>query len=499
VKRAYIGIDLGTSSVRTLALDPSGVALGVTGRAYETRRPLPDRAEQDPGQWWALTCEALRELLTSPEVRGREIVAVGMSGQMHGLVLVDGRGVPVRPAIIWPDTRTTAQLDAWHRRFGDAGIERLTGQPPALGMYGLSLDWVRTEEPGSYARAALGLLPKDLIRMRLTGVAATDATDACGTLLFDAGRGAWSDELVAGLGLRRELLPDLAPSLAIAGSVTDEAAEATGLRAGTPVAVGGSDQSMAALGLGLGPGDVLMAVSTGGTVVAVTDRVPSPMTGRGLHLLAHAVEGRWLVMSAILAAGDALGWLAEALEGASGHAAARIGELVGEGSGTVPGAGGLLFLPHLSGERLDGEARGAFIGLVRAHSRADLARAIMEGVGFALRASLEAILEVGLPVERVVLSGGGFRSGPWRQLQADILGRAVRYVATEEHSARGAATCAAAAAGEPVDLRALQEGVALEPGRERSAFYEERFALYRLADARVRDVSHALAAADRRL
>jgi xylulokinase len=493
VEHAFIGIDLGTSSVRVLALDASGRTLGLVGRPYETRRPLPDRAEQYPKEWWDRTCDALGELLAAPALAGREIAAVGMSGQMHGLVLIDAGGDPVRPAIAWPDTRAWRQLTAWRDRFGEEGIERLTGQPPALGMFGLSLDWVRAEEPAEYSRAALGLLPKDFVRLRLTGVAGTDATDACGTLLFDPRRSAWSDELVEALDLRRDLLPALAPSLAIAGSVTPEAAGATGLPAGTPVVVGGSDQSMAVLGLGLEPGDALMSVSTGGTVVAVAAHVPHEMTGRGLHLLAHAVPDRWLVMSAILAAGGALAWLAEALA-PSAVATDSVGELLAEASAVDPGVDGLLFLPHLSGERLDGEARGAFLGLTRAHTRAHLARAVMEGVSFALRASLEAILDVGLPVERVVLSGGGFRSEPWRQLQADILGRAVRHVDVEEHSARGAATCAALAAGRPIDMPSPRAGLEVEPRAGPSRFYEERFALYRAADAQVRALSHALAA-----
>jgi xylulokinase len=493
VERVYVGIDLGTSSVRALGLDASGATLAIGGRAYPTLRPTPDRAEQDPETWWSLACEAVRELLASEGVRGRAIGGVGLSAQMHALVLIDAAGEPVRPAIIWPDTRTRREREAWARTIGVETVERITCQPLALGMYGLSLDWVRANEPDAYERAALGLLTKDYVRYRLTGTLATDASDASGTLLFDARRWAWSDELVERAGLRRSLLPELASSSAVAGTVTRAAAAASGLPEGTPVVVGGSDQSMAVVGLGLGPGDILMAGSTGGTVVALSDHVPEEAP-RGVHSLAHAEEGRWLVMSALLAGGGSFAWLGETLSPTGTVTPDGFAALSAAAAASPPGAHGLLFLPHLNGERLDGDARGAFLGLARAHVRGDLARAVMEGVACALRASLEAIVGAGLPATNVVLSGGGFHDPTWRQVQADVLGRPVDLVAEEEHSARGAALWAARSLGDPVGVGSGPPRTTIEPVHERVGVYAERFRLYQLADARVRGLSHALVA-----
>jgi xylulokinase len=488
---AFIGIDLGTSGVRSLAADAAGSCLGQAHRGYPTRMPGADRAEQDPSEWWDATCATLRELLAGPGLAGRRIAGVGLAGQMHGLVLVDAGGRPVRSAITWLDSRATSELPRWIERLGEGVADRIAGIPLSPGMFGPLLTWLEAHEPESLRAAALALLPKDYIGLCLTGAGSTDPTDATATLCFDVVRRTWSSVIVEGVGIRASLLPEVVETFAIRGAVTRAAARDTGLPPGTPVIAGGGDTAMAACALALAPGRVSIAVNTGGTVTTVA-REPRIDTQAGLHTMAYAEPGRWLLMVPILTAGEALVWFARLWAGSDALPAGAIDALLAEAAAAPAGASGALFVPVLAGDRTDPRRLGAFVGLRLSQARGALARAVLEGVAFELRTAFETIVG-GAPHEAVVLcSGGGFRSPLWRQVQADVLGRPLLSVAEDQHSARGAAWAAA---------RVIQgAGVAdiplttslVEPSPGAIGPYEEAYRRYRHAAEATRPVSHAI-------
>ncbi len=457
--RYLLGLDLGTSSVRAAVVDPEGRLVGVAGEEYPIVAPQLGWAEQDPEAWVNAAYRTVRSVLNQVGISGSEVLAVGLSGQMHGLVLVDENGMCLRPAIIWPDKRTEAQRRQLAQKLNQNELYQITGLPLATGFLGLSLLWVKEHEPETYSRIRKVLLPKDYIRYRLTGQLATDPTDASGTLLFDVAARKWSEDLLGGLELAPELLPSVLESLQIGGELTPEAAEATGLLAGTPVAVGGGDQAMAALGLGLKPGEVASTIATGGQLVTITpETIIDP--GRRMHTLSYITPERSILMGAVLAAGLSLRWFRDTLGQLEKEAARNLGvsayELLSlEAARAAPGSDGLFFLPYLSGERtphMDPRARGCFIGLTLSHTKAHMARAVMEGVSFALKDSLLIMQELGVGIERIILSGGGARSRVWQQIQADIYGFPVQVVQRDEHSSYGAALAAGVAAGEYRDL-----------------------------------------------
>jgi xylulokinase len=496
-----LGIDLGTSGVRAVVVAPDGTLLA-TGRAsYAISAPRPGWAEQDPEEWWRAACGAVREAVGGSGISPREIRAVGLSGQMHGLVTVDRAGRPVRPAIIWPDQRTVEECRDIAERVGEERLYRTAGLPPATGFFGPSLLWLSRHEPAAYARAARAVLPKDYLRYRLTGEWATDVTDGSGTLLFDVARRSWSLEIVRALGIREDLLPRVLESAAVAGAVSGAAAEA-GLLPGTPVACGGGDQMMAAVGSGvISEGVAAVSVGTGGQVFTAIRRIVID-PHRRLHTLCHAVPGAWFLMGAILAAGLALRWFRDRVGGPEveeahpdDRASARLAEVAGAAE---PGSRGLLFLPYLAGERtphMDPHARGCWVGLSLVHSRADVIRSILEGVAFALREALEAIEDAGARIRAVVATGGGMRSPLWRQILADVLGRPVEVRPETEHSALGAARVAGVATGTYRDLREAaapslhgpREVVAPDPGAVPT--YERQFRVYTSLYPALREVA----------
>ncbi len=502
---ALLGIDLGTSGVRACLLSPDGDVLGSGADDYPVVIPRPGWAEQDPEAWWTAACRAIGRALHAGRVRPREIAAVGLSGQMHGLVLLDRSGAPVRPAIIWLDARTSGECAEIDARLARGRLSAITGLPPATGFFGLSLLWVSRYDPAAYRRAYRAILPKDYLRFRLTGEYATDPTDASGTLLFDIRTRAWSDEILQALGLPRDLLPPVVDSAAIAGRVTEGASRDTGLPRGTPVATGGGDQAMGAIGSGVVEGGVVSCtIGTGGQVVtAVRDVVIDP-PGR-LHTLCHAMADRWLLMGAVLAAGLSLRWFRDALGGEEVREAGRSGRdpyaiLDAEAEAVAPGSGGLIFLPYLAGERtphMDPRARGCFVGLSLAHGRGHLIRAIMEGVAFALKDSLSIFRELGVPLETVVCAGGGARSRLWRQIQADVYGIPVWRLAREEHSAYGAALLVGVAAGTYRDIfdacrHSIRRLDVVHPLDENRALYERQCAVYRMLYPALRETFKAL-------
>jgi xylulokinase len=439
-----LGLDLGTSSVKALLMDEGGAILGEGSASYAVRASHPRWAESTPEHWWAAVLEATGVAVGR---RGAEVTAVGLSGQMHGVVLVDELGLPLRPAIIWADARSDAELAAYRRLDEDLG--RRLANPPAVGMAGPSLLWLRDQEPNAYTSARWALQPKDWLRMRMTGEAATEPSDASATLLYDLLADDWSYAVAEDLGLRTELLAPLVPSACVAGTLGGEAAGELGLRKGLPVAAGAADTAAAMLGTGLlRPGHVQLTVGTGGQVVT-PKTVPEPDPHGHTHLYRAAVPGLWYSMAAIQNAGLALEWVRKVL-GASWK------DVYEEAFAVPPGSGGVTFLPYLSGERtprFDPVARGAWTGLGLDHTRGHLLRAALEGVAFALREALGALEDLGTSAPELRLAGGGTGGGsgePWRQLLADVLGRPLWLLADEISSvasARGAAFLAGLASG----------------------------------------------------
>jgi len=450
MREAFLGIDLGTSSVKAVLVDGLGAEIAVAQEPYGIDRSVPLRAEQDPEQWWRAASAVVQRTLRSVDVR---VMSVGLSGQMHGLVMLDEDDAPTRPAIIWSDSRAGDQLAKWSTALSPARVEQITGFPISLGMMGLSLTWVKDHEPAVYARTRTVMSPKDYLRLRLTGVRATEPTDAGGTLLYDIRQGAMSQEILSAVGLREDLFAPVVPTLSISGEVTASSADSTGLTKGTPIAAGGGDQAMAALALGLDDTTrAAVALSSGGTVFK---RTAHPLDhSRGLHVLPDAVEGKWLAMGVVLSAGLGVNWVADRLLG-KGASPQAVTELLTAADGVEAGSEGLLFSPHLGGVRtpkVDSEMRGAIVGLGFRHGSAHVARAMVEGVCIGLRHSLESMSDADVPVRELIVSGGLARFGVWRQTLADATGLPVHVSSDLEHSALGAAYAGAQAVGRPLGV-----------------------------------------------
>jgi xylulokinase len=464
-----LGLDLGTSSVKALLMAEDGDTIGEGSASYPVRSPRSGWAESSPEDWWNTVVEATQ---TAVGPHGAEVGAIGLSGQMHGIVLADDRGHPLRPAILWADTRSAEQL-ATYRGLDEDARERLAN-PPAVGMAGPSLLWLRDHEPETYASARWALQPKDWLRLRLTGEAAAEPSDASATLLYDLLSDDWDYTVIEALGLRAGLLAPLVASAEVAGTLTREAAKLLGLRAELPVAAGAADTAAAMLGGGLlRPGLVQLTVGTGGQIVAPKS-APEPDPHRRTHLYRAATPDLWYSMAAIQNAGLALEWARNTL-GASWH------DVYEEAFAVPPGAGGVVFLPYLSGERtprFDPDSRGAWVGLGLDHGRGHLLRAALEGVAFALREGLEALEEAGTVVPELRLAGGGTAEKPWQQLLADVLGRPLRVLpgaVAAVASARGAALLAGSASSvykswEDVLALAPAPGLSVLPGCASGAY-----------------------------
>lgn len=472
---ARLGIDLGTSSAKCIALDGAGRMLGASQERYQIERPSHGWAEQDPEAWWRAVTGTIRATVAALPA-GSRIVSLGVSGQMHGLVLVDHALRAVRPAIIWSDARSSDEVRQWQAKLGADAVEAMTGFPIATGMAGVSLSWVGRHEPAALERTAHALQPKDYVRLRLTGVAAVEPTDAGASLLFDLDRMVPDARLLETAGLAPEQLPGLVPTLEQAGELGAAAAREIGLRQGIPVAAGGGDQAMAALALGLDtPDRAAIALSSGGTVLVPVGPDSSAVTG--YHRLAAAEPGRTLAMGVVLAAGLATDWLA-AMTGTAPHALL-------EAAAQVRGDEHLVALPHLGGTRTpraNSSAQAAFAGLGFEHRPADLARALVEAVAIDLGASLLAIRGPASASTSVVLSGGGARFAVWRQAVANATGMPVALSTDLEHSAIGAALAGGIAAGAPVDFEARSRvGGTVDPQPESvarlAALAERRAAL----------------------
>lgn len=476
---ALLGIDLGTSSLKAVILEPGGEILAHAACEYAVETPRPGWAEQDPQAWHQAAARATRQALETARLSPADVAAIGLSGQMHGLVALDRQGRPLRPAIIWADQRSQAQVE---RLQAEIGLERLgcwTANPLATGFMLPSWMWLREHESHIACQTACLLLPKDYLRYRLTGELGSEPSDASSTLLFNPAQRGWSAPLLEALHIDPGLLPPLGESAQPAGELLPQAADEIGLKPGTPVVFGGSDQACQAIGHGvIDPGVVSCTIGTGGQLLAPTLE-PRYDPQLRLHLFCHACPDRWHLEAAILSAGLSLKWLREAiLEGP------EYGALADQAAQAPPGAEGLFFLPYLLGERtphMDPRARGAFIGLTLRHQRAHLVRALMEGVVFALRQGLELMISLGGSAERLVASGGATNHPLWLQLQADIFNRPITQTETVEAAAVGAALLAGVGIGLYPDIPSAcrqvvrQKDEVIHPDPHRAAFYAGAF------------------------
>ena len=437
-----LGIDIGTSGSRALVVDATGRVVAAASADHEPfQSPRTGWAEQDPADWWRACQVAVRRALSESGLAHGAIEAIGLSGQMHGAVLLDAAGEVVRPAIIWCDQRTEAECRWLDDTVGPARLLDLTANPALTNFTLTRLLWVRAHEPALWARVRHLLLPKDYVRFRMSGEHAIDVADAAGTLMLDVARRQWSTEMLDRCGIDAAILPAVFGSPDVCARVSADAAAALGVAAGTPIVAGAGDQAAGAVGMGIArPGAVSATIGTSGVVFAATDR-PVTDTKARLHTFCHAVPGRWHVMGVTQAAGLSLRWVRDRFsDGTLGYDA-----LTAEAAHVPPGADGVLWAPYLMGERTphcDPNIRGALVGLAANHQRAHIVRAVLEGVAFSLRDSFTIFSELSVPIERVVLGGGGARSALWRQIQADVYGRAVETVAADEGAAYGAALLA---------------------------------------------------------
>ena len=499
-----IGLDIGTSGAKALLCDADGRVLATATAEYPLHTPQPLWSEQDPADWWRGARQALREVVARAGGDAARIAGLGLTGQMHGAVFLDAEGQVIRPALLWNDQRTAAECEEITARVGAARLIELAGNPALTGFQAPKILWLRNHEPANYARVAQVLLPKDYIRLMLTGERASDASDAAGTLLLDLRSRDWSDEILEKLEIPREWLPPVYEGPQVAGRLRPEVAADLGLPAGLPVAAGGGDNAAAAIGTGIvRAGVVSSSIGTSGVIFAHSDAIALDPQGR-LHTFCHDVPGQYHLMAVTLAAGGSFQWFRRMLTLQNLRPTPTqlsYDDLTAMAATVPPGAEGLVFLPYLSGERtphLDPLARGAFVGLTARHTAAHLARAVMEGVVYSMRDGLEIMRGLGLQIEQIRVTGGGARSPLWRQMQADIYGAEVATLGAEEGPAYGAALLAGVPAGvfrdvyEAVD-RCVSVTGTTAPSADAAA-YEPVYAVYRDLYAALRSSMHRLAA-----
>ncbi|BAK98303.1 xylulose kinase [Oscillibacter valericigenes Sjm18-20] len=450
-----LGIDLGTSGTKTVLFDTEGAALASHTVEYPLYQPKNGWAEQNPEDWWQAVKETVGAVLKTAGINAKSVRGVGLSGQMHGLVMLDGDGNVLRRAILWCDGRTRKQCEEITETLGREKLIAITANPALPGFTAGKILWVREHEPEIYEKCRHILLPKDFIRYKLTGEFATEVSDASGMNLLDVPNRRWSGEVLSALDIDPALLGTMHESADVTGVVTSAAAEATGLAPGTPVVGGAGDNAAAAIGTGVvETGRAFTTIGTSGVIFAHSDKVTIDPKGR-VHSFCSAVPGAWTVMSCTLAAGLSLQWFRNNFCGAERETAAGMGvdpyELMTAAAEKSPiGANRLIYLPYLMGERsplLDSDARGAFIGLSAMHTKRDLTRAVLEGVTYSQRQCLDVFREMGVPIGQMMACGGGAASPFWRQMLADVYGCPVQTVASREGPALGAAILAGVGAG----------------------------------------------------
>ncbi len=468
MKRLLLGIDVSTTGAKALLIDEKGAVVQTATTALTVQTPKPLWSEQDPHEWWAGTAKSIKSALQQGGGNAADVAAIGLTGQMHGLVLLDDKRNVLRPAILWNDQRTGKQCDDIRKRMG--GREPLlqaTGNDALTGFTAPKILWVREHERDVYAKARLVLLPKDYVRLRLTGEAAMDKADGSGTLLFDLKSRTWSKQVLDALKIPKDWLPPTFEGPEVTGKVTKQAAAETGLKEGTPVIAGGGDQAAGAVGAGaVKPGVVALTLGTSGVIFVTTDRPLVEPQGR-LHAFCHAVPGKWHFMGVTLAAAGSLQWYRDTLAKDE-----SFDSLVAEAEQAPAGSDGLLFLPYLSGERTpypDPLARGSFVGLTVRHRRAHLTRAVLEGVAFSMRDCMSLLEKAGVSgVSQVRVAGGGAKGALWRKICASVLGAELVTVNSTEGGAYGAALLAGVGSGAWPNVEAACDATIAITGRDAS-------------------------------
>ena len=477
----FIGIDTSTTATKVLLMDEEGEVVAVSSSEYSFDIPHPLWCEQDPELWWQATIQGIKKVFFDTGLSGGDVQGIGLTGQMHGLVLLDKEGKVLRPAILWNDQRTGDQCDTIRSTLGVENLIRITGNDALTGFTAPKILWVRDHEPQIYERIDQVLLPKDFVRYKLTGVYAMDRAGGAGTILFDLRERNWSVEVLQALEIDPDWLPTTFEGTEITGFVTETAAALTGLRPGTPVVGGGGDQSAAAVGTGaVEEGIVSLSLGTSGVVFATVDRPVIESRGR-LHAFCHAVPDKWHLMGVMLSAAGSLRWYRDTFAPLMDY-----DDLLAPSTTVPAGSDGLLFLPYLTGERTphpDPLARGAFIGLTVRHNLSYLTRAVLEGVSYGLRDNFELMKAAGLPkVSEVRVTGGGAKSSIWLQILADVLNTELVTVSSKEGAAYGAALLAAIGAGVYEDVPTACKGTITITGRtfpgENWPVYQDLYPIY---------------------
>ena len=491
-----LGIDLSTTGAKALLIDHEGQVVSSATTPLSVSTPHALWSEQSPEDWWNATRTSIARALDSTDLSSQSITAIGLTGQMHGLVLLDQEGAVLRPAILWNDQRCGVECDEIRARMGREKLLRITGNDALTGFTAPKILWVEKHEPEIYRRIRHILLPKDYIRYKLTGALAMDKADGSGTMLFDLGQRTWSLEVVEALNISPEWLPKTFEGHEPTGEVSGEAAALTGLRPGTPVIAGGGDQSAQAVGVGVvRPGTIAVTLGTSGVVFAATEAPLIEPHGR-LHAFCHAVSGRWHLMGVMLSAAGSLQWYHDKFACDRDFAA-----LVSEASQVPAGSDGLIFLPYLSGERTphpDPLARGAWVGLTARHGPAHFTRSILEGVAFGIKDMFDLMREAGVgSINQVRLSGGGAKSPLWRQILADVLGTELVTVNTTEGAAYGVALLAGIGAGvwsnaDTACAQTIRVKDRVSPNAETAQTYQSLHQQYQNLYPALKPVFHAL-------
>lgn len=486
----FLGIDIGTSGTKTLAIDEAGRILGEANASYPIHTPKPLWTEQDPEDWWQATVKTIREVVKKAKLKAADVKAIGLSGQMHGSVFLDKNHNVIRPALLWNDQRTAAECEEIERRAGGRkALIKMVANPALTGFTAPKILWLRNKEPKNFAKCVKILLPKDDVRRRLTGELATDVSDASGMLLLDVAKRDWSKKLLEKLELDIGLFAKCYESEEVTGNLLPAVAKELGLSTDCVVVGGAGD--CAANGVGTGvvtSGSLSTSIGTSGIMFVHSDKVEVDPLGR-LHTFCHAVHGKWHMMGVSLSGGGSLQWFHDKLcaDVKRGKGRGDCLDVLGDEAAKVPpGSEGLFFLPYLSGERTphaDPDARACFIGATLAHGRGHMVRAIMEGVAYAMRDSLAIIQEMGVPVKEIRASGGGSKSPLWRQIQADVFGQKVVTINAEQGPAFGVALLAAVGAGAYKNVeeacRATIKVVAETPLNKPAAkTYDQGFPIY---------------------
>lgn len=496
----FLGIDIGTSGAKAIVCDERGTIIASAVAEYPLYSPQPLWSEQHPADWWQGACDAIQQVVASIG-DGHTIAGIGLTGQMHGSVFLDAQQQVIRPALLWNDQRTAAECAEITARVGAERLIEIAGNPALTGFQAPKIVWVRNHEPANYARIAHVLLPKDYIRLLMSGELGVDVADASGTLLIDIKQRDYSDEILQALDIPRSWLPPVYEGPAVTGHLCSDVAAQLGLTAGIPIIAGGGDNSAAAIGTGIvRRGVVSSSIGTSGVVFAHSDSIALDPQGR-LHTFCHSVPGAWHMMAVTLSAGGAFGWLRNTLR-QTGATQLSYDDLTTAAASVPIGAEGLVFLPYLTGERtphLDPLARGAFVGLTSRHGLGHMARAVMEGITFSLRDGVEIMRHLNVPIDDVRATGGGGKSAFWRQMQADVFQAPVSTLAAEEGPAYGAALLAGVGTGHFADVNdAVQRCVrvvdTVTPQAAATAKYDEVYAIYHRLYQHLRADMHALAA-----